>query len=253
MWRSDVPSTGQTDVSLPPAADESAAVENDYRTVSSLAVVSLIVGIAAPLCLFAPLLSVIPLFGAALAIVALRRVDLSGGVMIGRRAALLGLALCVGSLCAASSHSFAFRYLRIKQAAAVGSEWIGLVVAGQTQQAFDLTTASLRVPSPHEEGSPAESDPAAKFAATAPVPSLVHIGPGASVRLERNLSYVLGKQGECLVEQRYSVTPADDRADRTPMAVRLTLHLDRLPGQAQPRWLVVSCDRDAPSADGAAG
>ena len=43
--------------------------EPSYRTISVLALVSLMFGLAAPLCLMAPLLFVIPIAGVALALV----------------------------------------------------------------------------------------------------------------------------------------------------------------------------------------
>jgi hypothetical protein len=243
-----VQSTGHTDEIQSPTADDNAVP--DYRTVSPLAIVSLIVGIAAPLCLAAPLLSVIPLFGAALALVALRRIGLSDGVMIGRRAALIGLVLCVGSVCAAASYPLAVRYLRTRQAAVVGTRWIDLVLAGDTPHAFELTTASLQAPTPPEDGQ--ASDPTSQFAATTSVQDLVELGEPAKVRLERNLTYSPGRQGDCVIEQRYLVTPTNGRADRQPMALRLKLQLGQLPGRAQWRWLIVSSDRDGrPAIDAA--
>jgi hypothetical protein len=247
-----VQSSGQTDVRLSPMADEIAVNGADYHSISALAVVSLIVGIAAPLCLFAPLLWAVPLFGAALAIVALRRVAVSDGVMIGRRAALVGLVLCIGSLCAASSRTVFVRYLHTRQAAATGSRWIGLLQAGQIQQAFDLTTTSTQAPSPREGEHAPEEDLVTQFAATPDVQALVQIGQKADVRFERNLSYTPGGLGTCVVEQRYLVTPDDGQADRAAMAVRLTLQLGRVPGETWLQWLVVSCHRDEQAAGGGA-
>ena len=78
-------------------ADEDAA----YRTLSILSVVSLILGVAAPLAFFAPLLLVIPLAGIATALLAIRHIALSEGALMGRAAALVGLVLSVGCISAA--------------------------------------------------------------------------------------------------------------------------------------------------------
>lgn len=247
-----MPSTGQTDVIFAPTGGDNSANETVYRTVSSLAVVSLIVGIVAPLCFLAPLLYAIPLFGLALAVLALRRIALSDDVMIGRSAAVAGLALCVASICAAASHGVAVEYLRIGQAKDVGSAWIQLVLAGESQQAFDLTTTSLEPPNPHREGPATEEDRIARFVSTPAVQALLEFGQQASVRFERNLSYELGSSGECVIQQQYVVTPAAG-AERAPMTVRVKLQRGRLPNETRLRWLVVSCTSDDADAATAAG
>jgi hypothetical protein len=66
-----------------------------YRTLSVMSLISLCLGLAAPLCLVAPLLYAIPIAGTAVALVALRQIATSDGALIGRKAALVALALCV--------------------------------------------------------------------------------------------------------------------------------------------------------------
>ena len=67
--------------------------------------VSLAFGLASPLSLAAPLFWAIPLVGAVIAIMTIRRIGASDGALVGRQAAVIGLALCVGSLAAAATRS----------------------------------------------------------------------------------------------------------------------------------------------------
>src|SRR5262245_45308902 len=73
---------------------------SDYRTLSVLALVSLVIGLASPLAFAAPLALAIPIIGIAVALVALHRISRSEGLLAGRWAAITGLALSVASIVA---------------------------------------------------------------------------------------------------------------------------------------------------------
>src|SRR6476620_3954579 len=92
----------------------------EYRTLSVLAIISLVMGLAAPLAVAAPFLLAIPLFGIAVSLVALRRIAVSGGVLAGRWAATLGLVLCVASAVLPISHDMIQRAIRVHQAETFG-------------------------------------------------------------------------------------------------------------------------------------
>src|SRR5262249_44099829 len=100
---------GHAATTLPPHAVVGGEGEPTTSEIGALAIVALLLGIAAPLSLAAPLLWAIPLFGIAVAALALVRITASEGALIGRRAAVIGLAVSVASLCAAASHSFLLR------------------------------------------------------------------------------------------------------------------------------------------------
>ena len=88
--------SGPSTATLPAHSVVGGEEEPAISNISALSVVSLLLGLAAPLSLAAPLLWAIPLFGAAVAIVTMRRIASSDGTLIGRRAAVIGLALSVG-------------------------------------------------------------------------------------------------------------------------------------------------------------
>ena len=249
-------SSGQEDVDLSPMADDRAVESADYHSLCVLAVISLVIGVAAPLCLFAPLLTAVPLFGAAIALVALRRIACSDGVMVGRAAALVGLILCIVSVSAAASRNWGIEYLRTRQATAAGIRWIELLNSGHEQQAYNMTVEGIEPANRRDADEPAEAavDPVEQFAAQPAVEAVLSIGASAGVRFTGNLSYQPHSNGTCLIVQRYLVTPTGDQAGQRPIAVRLSMQRGYAPGMPQMQWMVASCELDDPStATGPAG
>ncbi len=122
----------------------------EYSTLSVLAIISLVIGVVAPLAIVSPLLLAIPLFGIAVALLALRRIAVSEGTLAGRWAAIVGLALCIASAVGPFSHSFAQRTIRSNQAAEFGRSWIAMVTSGDSKQAFRLTVDGSRPQPPLE-------------------------------------------------------------------------------------------------------
>ncbi len=133
-------------------SDEDAA----YRTVSILALVSLALGLVSPLAFFAPLLMVLPITGAILGLLAVRRIATSDGALIGRTAALAGLVLSVASITAASTRTQLTQYLLSRQARATAVEWFTLLQHGNVEQAFQLMTSSRQRPAQPHPGDPTE-------------------------------------------------------------------------------------------------
>ena len=120
-----------------------------YRTFSVLAIISLLFGLASPLCFVGPLLFGIPLVGAAVSLLAIRRIDTSEGVLAGRWAAVAGLALCVASLASNITRDMVGQHLRAAQAEAFGRDWISLLLTGHADEAFRLTVEGAHTPPPN--------------------------------------------------------------------------------------------------------
>src|SRR4051794_40807962 len=85
-----------------------------YRSVSALALVSLVFGLLSPLSFGMPLLIVIPLFGIGVSIVALRRIAASEGALTGSWAAIVGLFLCIAFALAPFSRDAVVRWTRVR-------------------------------------------------------------------------------------------------------------------------------------------
>ncbi len=147
--------TGTTStVSAPVFHTDDPEQASGYRTLSVLAIISLIFGLASPLSLGGPLLKAIPLFGIAVSLLALRRIAISGGVLAGRWAALAGLMLCVAFAVIPFSRDVVERSIRTHQAEEFGRRWIDLLASGKLEQAFHLTVDGTRPAPKPEPGAP---------------------------------------------------------------------------------------------------
>jgi hypothetical protein len=220
---------------------------SEYRTMSALAIVSLLFGLAAPLCFWAPLLMAIPLVGAALALIALRRIAVRDGALTGRGVALTALALCLFSAAASISHDRVTRHLFSNQAEELARQWIELLLNGKTQVAFGLTVDGTRPPAPPGPGEPAPKEtPIQAFTNAPSVQALVAAGPDSTVRFERTLSYSPLSSGQVVIEQEYSVNPGASANSQPNNVIRVALNLQRsrLAGETNLHWLVLSF-RDA--------
>jgi hypothetical protein len=229
----------------------------DYRALSIPAVVSLVLGLAAPLGLFAPLLLGVAFLGAMVALVALRRIAASDGMMTGRGVALVGLALCVASAGAVVSRAVLTKHLLARQANQLATQWFELLQAGSPEQAFELTVDSVSPPRPrtehdhdhqHHAHGPGEEahehapSPLEQFLDDPFVGRLMRAGPGAVVRLDGDLAYAIDQNAKGTLEQRFRVSSA---GDPSTFFVRLTLQraFDRDTGQL--RWRVLKFEGES--------
>jgi hypothetical protein len=222
--------------------DDTAPVA-EYRTVSGLAIFSLVIGIAAPLCLAWPLLFVIPLIGVAVSIIAIRRIDSSEGALTGRWAAVTALMLCVFSGTAAVTRNLAIRYVRTGQAEELGREWIGLLLAGDKEQAFLLTVAgNSREPMVPEPGMTAPKEtPYEMFLSDPVVAGLMAAGEKSRIEYAKTLLYEPQYGRQFIVQQKFRVVPAATaESQHPPLEVILTFQRSYLRGERRARWLVRS-------------
>jgi hypothetical protein len=226
----------------------------NYRTLSGLAIVSLVFGLAAPVAYAFPVLLAIPLFGIAVSLLALRRIDTSDGALTGRGAAITGLVLCVASVCATLGYAQMSRFLHVRQAEAFGRQWITLVSSGQLDQAFKLTVTGSRPEPPPTPGAPVPKEtPFETFTSNAVIQRLADAGAGAEVHLAETTSYDRMPGRQCYVTQRFTVTPAEaasPTASGSGPAVDalLTLQRSRRPGETHLHWLVTNFQDPAQAA-----
>jgi hypothetical protein len=224
--------------------------EPTYRTLCVLALVSLGLGLLAPLCLVAPLLLAIPLFGFAVAAIALRQIAASDGAMIGRTAALVGMALCIGSAGAAMTRSYTSERLLSAQARDVATEWFTRLQTGDAEGAFRMTQESMRPVTPPAPGEPAGPTPNSfdLFRQRPVVEYLLSHGDHAKVSFDGALGTGGGPLSQYRLEQQYLVTDPEHGGE--PITVRIVLQRTRIDGRL--RWIVAdyaSDDLAAPAAD----
>jgi hypothetical protein len=229
-----------------------------YRTISALAVAGLLLGLASPLCLFGKVLMFVPIAGAAVSLLALRRIAVSDGGLVGRRAALIGLILSVSCAAVAVSYGAVTRRLRTRQASAVGYQWIALILKGDTKSAFHLSSGHAAPDPNREEGFGAGGNPYNRFVEAPLVDALLKAGADAAIHGEEVIQYAAQGQGEFLIRQIFVVTPraggpSDGAAAQRP-PLRFVLQLQRTRPLDGPHvvWLVNPVDRvlspDSPDA-----
>lgn len=226
----------------------------EYRTLSVLAIISLIIGLAAPLAVAAPFLLAIPLFGIAVSLVALRTIAVSGGVLAGRWAATVGLALCVASAVLPVSHDLIQRAVRLRQAETFGRSWVGMVTAGNIKQAFALTADGTRPMPPAEPNAPPKPAPYETFIEQPIIKALQAAGPGADIRVRDTVEFRPATYRSITVRQLYDVIPASASPTGTgvqPIEFVLSLQRATLPRESMSRWLITRCDFPKSEADSA--
>jgi hypothetical protein len=175
-----------------------------YRSVSALAIIGLLLGIASPLCAVAPLLMVVPIVGAIVSLLALRRISESDGALIGRGAAAVGLALCIISAAAAVARTIVTQHLRTQQAEVVARQWIERLQSGQVEPAFRLTVRGASPPRPPSPDMPPDApaeDPLASFRDEPIVKAIQAAGKSATVQLAENVDYQAQFRGNYIVVQ----------------------------------------------------
>ncbi|HEX3599298.1 MAG TPA: hypothetical protein VHU84_04100 [Lacipirellulaceae bacterium] len=215
----------------------------NYHTFSVPAIISLILGLASPLCFGAPLLFAIPLAGCAIAIFALRRIAVSDGALAGRWAAVTGLILSAAMIVAPVSRAYALKVIRTHQAEEFARTWLEMVTSGHTDPAYHLTIDSLRgpAPTPPEQKTP-PPDPYATFLDSPQVKALVAAGADAKIRLVNLVDYDAQTFPRVFVRQQYEITPAGSASDASPVNVTLTLERTHVAKEGRSRWLVFAID-----------
>jgi len=131
MSESEFSPTGMSD-----PHDEEVA---QYHAVSGLAVAGLVFGVLAVTALIDPLACVLPLAGLLLSVLALRRIAHESPALIGRKAALAGLALSLLFGGTAVAERLTHRWLIRRQARQFAETWFDLLLKHQPEKAYQLT------------------------------------------------------------------------------------------------------------------
>ena len=215
----------------------------EYRTLSVLAIISLVIGLAAPLALTGTFLLAIPLFGILVSLIALRRIAVSGGVLAGSWAATIGLVLCVASAVLPISHDLIQRAIRVHQAETFGHDWVAMLTSGDLKQAFRLTLEANRPIPPAEPNAPPKPSPYEAFIDQPVIKALQAAGAGAYIRIRDTVDYQAANSRSITVRQLYSVSPASTGsagASGQPTEFVLSVRRATLPRESMSRWLIES-------------
>jgi hypothetical protein len=129
----------------------------DYRPISGWAMAALLLGLAAGLALVHPLLLCVPIAGIAVAMIALRRIERSPVKLLGRKAALVGLAFSVIYGVAAPVRLKSRDHWLSTRAERLADEFLDDVRSGKTDEAFALCLRSVeKMPAHNPRGTPDE-------------------------------------------------------------------------------------------------
>lgn len=113
--------------SIADSSAEEGVVLPDYRAVSGLAVAGLLLGLAAVLAFIHPVLWLVPLAAVVICGLALRQIAAQPSALVGRRAALVGLAAALICGISAPVQYFLYRYQLRAEAISVAGEWFTAV------------------------------------------------------------------------------------------------------------------------------
>jgi len=114
-------------------------------------VAALAAGCSSALVLFTPLAAMLPLVAIVLAVAALAELRRGEGRIVGRWAALGGLALAVGFVSQAAAAALADRWVAGRRAVATATTWIDSIRTGRLADALAASSPLALPPPPHQE------------------------------------------------------------------------------------------------------
>lgn len=198
-----------------------------YRTVCVTAFFALGLGLLSPLVFAYPLMYVLPVCGVVLAIIALRKIAREPDRLIGRRAALIGMAISVLMGIGAPTRVLTHRWVVLRQTQRFGAEWFAHLRDGDPHMALEMTREiKKRRPLddalwPQYRSNPNDAEELRKYIRDPLVATLLALGDSATVRHYETMEYTqfLDSDG---VEELYAVTYEED-GHRKTFFVRLAM------------------------------
>jgi len=223
----------------------------EYRSLSVSAILGLVLGLLSPLVFGATLLVLIPIAGIAVSVFAIHRINVSEGALAGRWAAYSGLFLSAAMVVAPTARAYVIQSMRAQQAQDFGTEWLGMVAAGNTKEAFRLiNNSSMGSPPPMPGEKATATDPYDAFLARPVVKALSIAGADATIRCTGTTGVDAQTFPRVFVNQRFEVVPATN-VNGQPVKAQLIMERTRLAKEGRSRWIVWSIeDADKPAAAG---
>lgn len=235
---------------MSPAPDlaEETEVFARYRSVSVPAIVGFLLGVASPVVFVSRLMVVVPLFGAAVSLVALAKISSRPAQVVGRWLAVVGLSLSIGVLSAALTRTWVAETRMAQQAEPVARQFLTHLAENEPQLAFELTTqAKLAAPTSGDtEGEEDADTPLSTFLDRPLVEELAHVGEGATVRLVKTEAAERISKRQAFVAQQFALTHAGSEGNASSIRVKVTLlQQGRRVDRTVPAWRVANFDRVA--------
>lgn len=192
---------------------------HQYRSVSGLAIFGLFFGLLSAVALTGPAAWLVPVAAAAVCLAALWRIRQKAGTVIGRKAALCGLALAVLFATTAVSQWFGQRWIIERQARGIASSWFDLLADDQPLKAHQLNLIPaernpLDGPLLHVyQRGPKRRDELDKFLEKPLVRAVLALGKKADIRFYA-CDGIWGPPGKENVKEIYSIGFDDENGQR---------------------------------------
>jgi len=220
---------------------------DEYRALSSSAVVGVLLGLLAPLAVLDPWLLVVPVSGILCNALALWQIARNAPALLGRKAALAGLAFSIFFLAVVPTHRFVRSHMVRAEARQFAAAWFEMLADGQPHKANQLTIhPQYRQPLDERlwdfygEG-PRWRAKLEDYVAVPLVRTLLQLGKDAQVRYYKTSDQRHDAQLDKLA-QIYAVT-FDDAGGKKTFFVGVELKRHRLES-GQANWQVASVSSD---------
>lgn len=230
----------------PHLTDHDDGTVDEYRAVSGWAIAALILGLLSPLALVDVWLSVIPVAGIVVAVVALARIAWLAPALTGRKAALAGLFVAV--LCASATAADQWFFWRSidHEARQFAKAWFDFLSEDEPLKAHQLSLPPSRrqplnekLPDYYEKGEPWH-DELEGYLAQPAIQRLLALGKQAQVRY-RATEASGGATHSIAVRQLFSVTY--DKAEQGTTTFLVRLGMQRVPLEhSQAAWQMVNVE-----------
>jgi hypothetical protein len=189
----------------------------EYRSVSGLAVAAAILGVVSAVILVNPLLTPVPVAALVASLVALRSIGVSGGQLVGRIPALVGLCLATFFLGWGFTAHLARQSLLEERAKQAADGWLELLRDGKVEQAhqFRLSPAA-RLSSPealaeHYKNNKEAAEDLQTFRSGSGVRDLTTFGADAELKFEGLASTLRDGFSDIIVLKYSYARPAGER------------------------------------------
>lgn len=212
----------------------------EYRSVSLLAVLAVILGVASASAMVTDSLLIVPLLGIIISLLALWRIARSDGQQVGRSLALVGLALSLAIGAGVYVRGMTLKRLLAEESQTWGAEWCDLLMDDEVVTALELTVPpnSQRPFNDSLQEYYATNDAAAKrlqeFEEEELVKALRAAPEGSKIVAGAVKGFAPAEQGSFLVLQQFEMQPPVGEGN--PVRFQLQLKRVRLRGIGGNAW-----------------
>jgi len=218
-----------------------------YRSVSPVAILALVLGLASPLALVNPTLLAIPLAGVVVAVVAMRRIDANAELLSGKGMALVALFLAVFFLVYTPARMWTRFQVLKGHATQLSDALVELLHEGKTYEAHQLSQLKLAAPDPSREiSTELTGEDLRRFKELEIIRKIESLDRKFSYRLD-GFESTPGSRSADLLSARYVMMPdPSTRRDSFPLWVVMSRQVDDRTGKVY--WKITNVSHVNPYA-----